>query len=203
MFSENEIATLVEIPEIRKVTLEAKQRFIEGEVSMLEITNHDFLSLIMMTPAIGVALANGSISLFEELALNKMARKMSKGGYFMKVDPVAHAMNYLIKNYMNWEQPFFEVIKQCMDHTFNKEQLLSMKSSDMVDPVQRFARDLMTVPYIFVRFLSTVILNDESDIVEQRSISKVEYEKILDIGEKLGLYDMPVFDSFCRTFEVK
>ena len=52
----------------------------------MDLSEHDFLSLILMTPTVGIALANGSISLFEELALNKMARKMSKGGYFLKIN---------------------------------------------------------------------------------------------------------------------
>lgn len=203
MFSENEIATMLEISAIQEATIAIKKKFIEQEVSMLDVSDHDFLSLIMMTPAIGVALANGSISLFEELALNKMARKMSKGGYFLKVDPVAHAMKFVIASYDVWEAQFFEVIKICMKATFTKEQVMNGTPSSIDDPIQRFARDLMTVPYIFVRFLSTMVLNDESDIVEQRSISKVEYDKILDIGDKMGLKEIPVFRSFCDTFNVK
>lgn len=203
MFSENEIATMVDIATIKEATSVSKVEFVEKEVALLEISDHDFLSLIMMTPAIGVALANGSISLFEELALNKMARKMSKGGYFLKTDPVAHAMKFLIGNFDNWESQFIEVIKTCMRATFDLETLEELDSSTSDDPVKCFARDLMNVPYIFVRFLSTMILNDESDIVEQRSISKVEFAKIVDLGEKLGLSEIPVFQSFCKTFQVK
>lgn len=203
MFSENEIATMIDIPAIKEVTSQSKTEFIAKEVELLEISDHDFLSLIMMTPAIGVALANGSISLFEELALNKMARKMSKGGYFLKTDPVAHAMKFLIGNFDNWESQFIDVIKTCMKATFDINALADQVGSGADDPVKCFARDLMNVPYIFVRFLSTMILNDESDIVEQRSISKVEFAKIIDLGDKLGLADIPVFQSFCKTFQVK
>lgn len=203
MFTENEIATLVEIPSIQECVAAAKQEFIQREASMLDISDHDFLSLIIMTPAIGITLANGSISLFEELALNKMARKMSKGGYFLKVDPVAHAMKFVLKNFTAWEDRFFEVISTCMASTFDKKVLKEQTTSQLEDPTKAFARDLMTVPYIFVRFLSTMVLNDEVDLVEKRSISKVEYEKILDIGKKLGLQEIPVFQSFCRTFDVK
>ncbi len=203
MFSENEIATMVEIKEIQAATATAKERFINEEVSLLDISDHDFLSLIMLTPAVGVALANGSISLFEELALNKMARKMSKGGYFMKMDPVAHAMKFFIKNFTKWEPIFFNVIEVCMDSTIDRKSLGKMKVADLGDPIKDFAHDLMSVPYIFVRFLSTMVLNDESDIVEYRSISKIEFEKIMDIGAKLRINEVPVFKSFCSTFEVK
>ncbi|MEM6360925.1 MAG: hypothetical protein AAF149_21585 [Bacteroidota bacterium] len=203
MFSENEIATMIEIPAIQEVTAKVKNDFINQEANFLEISDHDFLSLIMLSPAVGVALANGSISLFEELALNKMARKMSKGGYFLKMDPVAHAMKFVIKNFKKWEPIFFDVVVKCMDSTIDRKVLMEIDGQDLGDPIKDFARDLMTVPYIFVRFLSTMVLNDESDIVEHRSISKVEFEKIQDIGAKLEINETPVFKSFCGTFEVK
>ncbi|MEM9297056.1 MAG: hypothetical protein AAGA64_01605 [Bacteroidota bacterium] len=194
---------MIEIPAIQEVTAKVKNDFINQEANFLEISDHDFLSLIMLSPAVGVALANGSISLFEELALNKMARKMSKGGYFLKMDPVAHAMKFVIKNFKKWEPIFFDVVVKCMDSTIDRKVLMEIDGQDLGDPIKDFARDLMTVPYIFVRFLSTMVLNDESDIVEHRSISKVEFEKIQDIGAKLEINETPVFKSFCGTFEVK
>ncbi|ELR72560.1 hypothetical protein C900_01234 [Fulvivirga imtechensis AK7] len=203
MFSENEIATMVEIPEVMEATIAVRKEFIENEVSMLEISEHDFLSLIMMTPAIGMALANGSMSLFEELALNKLARKMSKGGYFLKVDPVAHAMKYVMKNFDRWEGPFYNVINLCMNSTFDRKKLLEVRSCGIEDPIKCLARDLMEVPYIFVRFLSILILNDESDILGHRSISRVEFDKIKDVGNKMNISEVPAFKSFLNTFEVK
>ncbi|GAA0194106.1 hypothetical protein GCM10009122_57330 [Fulvivirga kasyanovii] len=203
MFSENEIATMIEIPAIHEATVAIKKDFISTEASMLDISEHDFLSLIMMTPAMGLTLSNGSVSLFEELGLNKMARKMSKGGYFLKVDPVAHAMKFALKNFDAWEDKFLQAIRISMDATIDMQVLKNLKGSNLEDPVKSFARDLMTVPYIFVRFLSTMILNDEADIVDHRSISQVEYNKVIDIGKKLKIDDLPVFESFCRTFDVK
>lgn len=198
MFSENEIATMIEIPEILDATVKVKEDFIKNEANFLEINEHDFLSLIMMTPTVGMALANGSLSLFEELALNKMARKMSKGGFFLKVDPVAHGMKFLIKNFEAWEVKFYEVIKVCMTSTFSLEDL---KKENLKDG--SFARSVMQVPYIFVRFLSSSFLHDDSDIVDERSISQVEFDKIKDIGKKLDLDEYPIFKAFLNTFKVK
>ncbi|MTI22536.1 hypothetical protein E1176_16005 [Fulvivirga sp. RKSG066] len=198
MFSENEIATIIEIPEVHVATVEVKADFIANEANFLEISDHDFLSLVMMAPTVGMALANGSISLFEELALNKMARKMSKGGFFMKVDPVAHGMKFLIKNFEAWEMKFYEVIKISMEHTFSLEDLKKEK-----DHSKGFAYAVMNVPYMFVRFLSSFFLHDDSDIVDERAISEVEFKKIQDIGHKLGLDEYPIFKSFCQTFEMK
>ncbi|MEP2771962.1 MAG: hypothetical protein ABJH05_07420 [Fulvivirga sp.] len=198
MFSENEIAIMIEIPEVLDAVTELRKDFITNEANFLEISEHDFLSLVMMTPTVGIAKSNGSISLFEELALNKMARKMSKGGFFMKVDPVAHAMKFLIKNFEPWEEKFIEVIKICMRSTFNLEDLKREK----VDG-DSFGIAVMHTPYLFVRCLSSFFLHDDSDIVEERQISSVEFDKVKDIGKKLGLSDYPIFKAFCKTFEVK
>ncbi len=205
MFTENEIATLIEIPDILKATTSAFDDFKKNQVEHLELSDHDFLSLVMMTPSVGIALANGSVSLFEELALNKMARKMSKGGYFLKVDPVCHAMAFLIKDYDKWEQSFFEVIKVTMNVTVDKNSiaLIGTNGRDASEPILSFARDLMSVPYILVRFMTSFFLHDEAEIVDTRPISRIEYEKIVDIGNKLELNDLHVFKSFCNTFEVR
>ena len=67
-----------------------------------------------------MALANGSVSLFEELALNKKARKLSKGGYFLKKDPVVYAMKFLLDKYDIWEARFFEVLRLAMGRSFRQ-----------------------------------------------------------------------------------
>lgn len=203
MFSEYEIATLIEIPEINVALTPLKGEFINREAPMLDISDHDFLALVIMTPSVGVALANGSISLFEELALNKMARRMSLGGYFLKTDPVVHAMKFLIKRFDIWEERFFEMIRLTMDVSFDRKALANEKRRDFADPIKIFAQDLMGVPHIFVNFLSSFVLTDESLTVGQRSISSVEYNKLKDIGERLELMDFPVFQSFLDTFDVK
>ena len=201
MFTENEIATFIEIPEILDATIKARESFKSNQVEYLDIIDHDFLSLVMMTPSVGLTLANGSISLFEELALNKMARKMSKGGYFLKTDPVCHGMKFLIQDYEKWESPFFEVIKIAMYTIIDKKSLVTLEDSSK--SITSFAGHLMSVPYVLVRFMSSFFLHNEAEIVDNRTISKIEYDKIVDIGNKLGLDDLLVFKSFCNTFEVR
>ena len=204
MFNEYEIASFLEDPEISDAVAKKKKSFTSSEAEFLEISDHDFLSLIMMTPATGIALSNGNVSLFEELALNKMARKMSKGGYFLKVDPVAHAMKFLIKSYDIWELSFFEVIKLCMAKSFDYKKLQKPDAElDKEVSLYTFAQHLMLVPYGFVRFLSSFFLQDENNVTQERSISKVEYEKIKDMGIKLELDNIPIYQEFLKTFKIK
>lgn len=203
MLTESEVATISALPEVAQAVQKARDEFKEKQVEHLELSDHDFLSLIMMTPVVGIALANGNLSLFEELALNKMARKMSKGGYFLKIDPVTHGMKFLIKDYETWEPHFFEVIRVAMKNTIEMDRIGKIDYSYGEESVDSFSHELMYMPYIFVRYLTAFFLHDEHDITHARSISKVEYEKVLDIGEKLGIGDLHFFKSFCKTFKVK
>ena len=69
MFTENEISALISIPDIKQATEKLKNDFIEKEAPFMEISNHDFLSVILLTPSVGIALANNSVSLMEEMSL--------------------------------------------------------------------------------------------------------------------------------------
>jgi hypothetical protein len=204
MFSEYDVAILIEFEKINNALHPLKEDFIRDEAPMLDISDHDFLSLILMTPSVGVALANNSISLFEELALNKMARRMSRGGFFLKADPVVHAMKFMIKSFDKWEPRFYKVIRLTMDMSCDRSFLKSAeRSMEFDDPIKLLAYDLMRVPHIFVNFMSSFVLTDESLTVGQRSISQVEFEKLQEIGNRLELMEFPVFQSFLNTFKVK
>ena len=205
MFTEYEIATMVEDKEILEATFELKKDFIKNEAPYLEISDHDFFSLIMMTPIVGIALANDSVSLFEELALNKKARKLSKGGYFMKKDPVVYAMKFILsrQKYDEWEPKFLKVLQLSMDRSFNRQALVDEGrcTGDVDDLV--YKKEVLATPYILIRFISSFFLEDDEDIINNRSIAKVEHEKVLDIGTKLGIHKIPVFYMFYNTFKVK
>ncbi|MDH5397218.1 MAG: hypothetical protein OEX02_03680 [Cyclobacteriaceae bacterium] len=202
MFTEYEVETFMQVPEVKELVKDLKRQFLKEEAQFFEISDHDFLSLILMTPPIGVANANGNISLFEELALNKLARKMSKGGYFLKADPVAHGMKYLIKSFDKWEETFLNAIKLCMNKTIDFDDLKSTLG-DKEPSFDHLPSELKVVPYIFVRYLSSFFLPGGEDVVEQHNVSRVEYDKILAIGQTLGIDHLPFFKIFCTTFKVK
>ncbi len=205
MFTEYEIATMVEDKEILEATFDLKKDFIKNEAPYLEISDHDFFSLIMMTPIVGIALANDSVSLFEELALNKKARKLSKGGYFMKKDPVVYAMKFILsrQKYDEWEPKFLKVLQLSMDRSFNRQSLIDeSRCAGEVDDLV-YKKEVLATPYILIRFISSFFLEDDEDIINNRSIAKVEHEKVLDIGAKLGIDKIPVFYMFYNTFKVK
>lgn len=203
MFTEYEIETMVEIPEILEATLELKKEFLKIEAPYLEINDHDFFSLVMMAPTVGIALADGTISLFEEIALNKKARKLSKGGYFMKKDPVVYAMKFLIKNYYNWSDKYFHVLKVAMNSSCNLENVPQRRidTSGEVD-YKEYKKEVLNSPHILIRFIASFFLENEEDIINSaHKVGKEEYQRMLLIGEKLGLDNLVVFQMFCQTFK--
>ncbi len=203
MFTEYEIATMIEDTEILHATQELKKDFIRKEAPYLEINDHDFFSLVMLAPTVGMALANGSISLFEELALNKKARKLSKGGYFLKKDPVVYAMKFLMDKYDAWEEKFFEVLKTSMTRSFDKASLEREINGNEKINENAYKREVLSTPYILIRFIASFFLEQDEDIINARSIAKKEFNRLIVIGEKLELNKIPVFDMFCKTFNVR
>ena len=197
MFSENEIAAMIEDEDILTQTRRLKKEFLKKEAPMMEIIDHDFFSLIMLTPSVSVALANGTISLFEELSLNKKARRFSKGGYFLKTDPVIHAMKFLIKDFEYWEDKFYQVILLTI------ERMFGLKNMPASQEEHDFIHLIMLSPYILIRSLPTFFLPEDEEITNIRSISQLEYDKVLEIGTKLGLDQLPLYQEFVKTFEIK
>lgn len=203
MITEYEIESMMEYPEVKDATLTLKKEFLKEEAPYLEISNEDFFSLVVMTPTIGIAMADGNISFFEEMALNKKARKLSKGGYFMKKDPVVYAMKFLIKNYYNWSDRFFEVLKTTIKTAISLEDLNLTKfdESKEVD-YNAYKKAVLAAPYLLIRFISSFFLENDEDIINSdHKIAKTEYQRLLIIGEKLDLDKIPVFQMFCHTFK--
>ena len=164
MFTENEVAAIISKEEVRQIVIELKKDFLKSEAQYLEINEHDFLSLIIMTPTVGIALANGSVSLFEEMALNKKARKLSMGGYFFKKDPVVAAMGFLIKGYDKWNERIYIDLSNILWLLMDKESLIG-ETSQIVESSSDLEYSLkgLELPFLFVRCLTSFFMSDEDE----------------------------------------
>lgn len=202
MFTEYEIESMIEYPEVKEATKALKKDFLKTEAPYLEIEDEDFFSLVIMAPTIGIAMADGKITLFEEMGLNKKARKLSKGGYFMKKDPVVYAMKFLIKNYYNWSDKFMDVLKETIRITCDLDNMKSgeLKGDDI--DYNEYRQAVLHSPYLLIRFIASFFLENDEDIINQNhKIGKEEYQRMILIGEKLELDKVPVFQMFCKTFK--
>jgi hypothetical protein len=204
MFTENEIDALVSDQKIKDITESIKTEFIEQCAPYLEITNHDFLSLALLTPTIGVALSNGSVSLIEEMTLNKKARKLSKGGYWMKKDPVIIAMGHLINNFDDWSDKFLDYLKQITEFSYKKEELMYSHVADEGVSDEDFILEVLRAPFMFIRFLSSFFQNDEDeDFVSERNVSSEEYNRMKYMAKRIGIDEIPIFKKYMSKMIVK
>lgn len=203
MFTEYEIETMLDDPEILEATKQLKIEFLKAEARYLEITEHDFFSLAMMTPTIGIAMADGKISIIEEMALNKKARKLSKGGYFMKKDPVIYAMKFLIKSYDKWDQKFYDLLNLAMRNSCKIDQIPAKDIDINVEiDYNTYKKEVLDSPYMLIRFIASFFLENDEDIINKNhKIGAEEYLRLVKVGDGLGLGKVPVFQMFCQTFK--
>lgn len=204
MLTSNEISIILEDEEVLRSVQDLKHDFREKEAPYLDISDHEFLSLIIMMPSISISLSTGELNLLEEIALNKKARAISKGGHYIKKDPVVYAMSFLINNAEVWEDRFFNTIRIAMDKSFDKT-LISDKHTDPSTVTEReFKKRLMNAPFMFIRFFHTFFWDDtHEDLSDRRKISKIEFKKIKEIGDKLEFSKTVIFKKFLDTFDVK
>lgn len=204
MFTENEIGALILDKEIKESTEKLKEEFIEQEAPFLEISEHDFLSLVLLTPSVGIALANSSISLKEEMALNKKARKYSKGGYFLKQDPVVTAMGYLIKHYDVWSEIFYTHLKNLIWLMLDKDELMKSKIDAPDTTDEQYCVELLKAPFVLVRFISSFLSNaEDEDLSVEREVSKNEYDRTIEILAKVDLINIPLVKRHLIKLVVK
>ncbi|MEH0154610.1 hypothetical protein V6R21_10760 [Limibacter armeniacum] len=199
----SELVTLVRDQDVMDEILNLKRDFLKTEDSFMDIGDSDFISLVLMAPTIGVTLANGSVSLYEELSLNKKVRKLSRRSFFLNSDALTQSVKYLVKNFSKWEDRFYKVIKTTMHSSLKRNNVVlnTLKNPEALTGDIR--RDILNTPYIFVKFLSFLFLEEDDDLLNERTINKVELDKIVEIGEKLEIDNVPIFQAFCYTFRVR
>lgn len=203
LLTELEIESIIEDGTLREKVCKLKKRFLKKEAPYMEISDHDFLGLIFMMPSLKIALADGKISFFEERRLQRKARAYSKGKFWLKKDPVTSAMMFLIKKYDEWEDDFFDVLKSILQLTFQHNSLFRNMLQTGGVSTQNFKKDLLNAPVLFTRMLSSFFMDKDEELIQSKNISKLQYESIVDIGYKLGLNKLPLFEKFIATYSIK
>jgi hypothetical protein len=200
MLTENEVGQLLDIPEVKRIVHQLHQAFTEEETELRDISLHDFLSGVLLAPSVALAQVDGTTSLFEELSLNKKARRFSKGGFFLRHDPVVKMIMLLQTRFQHWEQRFFQALKRILKTVV--PEISSDYEQHNVNANQPFTL-FMNSSYILIRFLETFFLPEGEEISNKRRISYLEFQKITSIGKQLRLSKLGSFRNFVTTFEVK
>jgi len=91
-----------------------------------------------------------------------------------------------------------------MDRTLDYDDLMESKVNDPEVTDEEFCLEGLKSPFIFIRYLTSFFLDDEEeDIVAERNISKIEYDRIMEIAEKLGFDKIPLFQKFTTKLKIK
>ena len=187
---------MAELPSINQVVEDLRKEFLTA-TSWDKVSHHDFLSSMLMAPSIDMALANGSISLVEELSLNKKARNFSKGGFFLKQDPVVKIVSHLVKQFDEWEERLYQGLRRILN-------ILILPSNGHGQLGEGIFITMMNTSYLMIKLVETFFLPEGEEIInEERSIAQQEYSKLVSIGDKLELSHSPIFKEFLSTFQIK
>lgn len=202
MLTESELLILSADEKVQNAIAALRQDFQQKQVGndFETIIDEDFIALILLAPAVGVALANKEITLFEELMLNRKARQLSRDYYFIKQDPIVDAMKYLVIHFEAWERKFYEVISLMIkavlvQHQQTKE---SMKAQQILENEEL----ILATPPILIRLIAFLFLDHEEDFFEARNVLIYDYKKILETSQQLGIDEFAIFQRFYGTFSV-
>ncbi|HLF33197.1 MAG TPA: hypothetical protein VI583_03100 [Cyclobacteriaceae bacterium] len=204
MLTDGEVGMIIEDREILEKIKSLKQEFRKKEAPYLDISDHDFFSLILLMPGVSIALSNKSVSLREEHELNKKARRISKKSYFLKKDPVVSAMRFLIKSYKHWETPFLEVIRAAAEKFIYFDKLTDTATDVSTLDKRDFEIAIARAPFLFIRMLILFFrLDGKEDLQEDMKVSGEELETMRAIGSSIGFDKTVIFRKLMDNFAVK
>ncbi len=200
MLKETELIALADDKNVKEEIEVLRTDFNTLEKDFENIIEQDFIALILLSPAVGLALANRDITFFEELMLNRKARQLSRNSYFIEKDPIVHAMKYLVIHFPAWENKFYAVIALMLEAILvkNKTTRESLMESQHLDNEEL----ILAYPPLFVRLLAFLFLDNEENFFSAHKTSAFDYKKIFEISKKLNINELPLFQRFYETFEV-
>jgi hypothetical protein len=200
MLTKKEIIELTDNSLIKKEIATLQKDFSQIDRRFAEIEDEDFAAFVLITPSVGIALANREITFFEEMMLNKKARQLSQDAYFIKRDPVVHALQSLVVHFEEWENRFLEVIRLMIENLLEKNQL----SKEVMSMQRHLDKEslLALTPPLFTKLLAFLFLDREESFFIPRKVSAFDYKKILEISKKLRINEFTIFQRFYETFSL-
>ncbi|MCC5944423.1 MAG: hypothetical protein JJT94_05765 [Bernardetiaceae bacterium] len=203
MLTESEINVLLNEEHFANTTQNLKAQFQKAAALEEELSYNDFFVLMMVMPSISIALANGKISIFEEISIFRKAQQLSRRKKIEKEDVLYQALTYLTSNFKEWETPFYTQIKNILYVSLqaNPKLWAYIQSEDSV--TGDYHKDLLNAPYILLKLIKFLFLEEEQELVGKHLISRSEHETIQKIGQTIDLHKIPLFQFFMASFDVR
>jgi hypothetical protein len=200
MLAPNELSLLLRHESVDPTLQEQYTAFCEEYPDFAKAKAEDFFTLALLGPSIAMALANGYISFFEELSLERKARSLCDSA---TIPILSRGMKHLIKNFEHWEERLYELIAIVLHGYTTQHPRVTALWSRSESLIGELEMDFMAAPYALVKMLSFLFLEDEEYMLNRRTISTLEYEKIKAVGEKVGLMPFPIFRAFMESYDVR
>ncbi|MDH5560816.1 MAG: hypothetical protein OEY59_08160 [Deltaproteobacteria bacterium] len=180
---------LIEMPSISKKAGDLKSAFIKDTGYSKEISNVDFLGVLLMTPALSIAMADGVIDYFENRYLSIKAREHSAGKYLPFMDPVVNMVEFLAQHLEKWERPFLEMNRFILD------ELVSKKSDLQRNPLFK-----ASFPSVFDG--PKKLVNKKFDSLFEELLNLAEKAIYLnEFGEEMKNVSIPDSQSVMKSFQ--
>jgi len=203
MFKASELGLIFHSTALKNSLEALRTKFTVRESSALNIDSPTFMALVLLTPAVDVALANGSINLFEEVRLHKKARALTPESLLQRNDSVVASLKILVQEFGKWKNDFYVLCKQAVMSSLKSNAAVWKAITDYEAMSGEPIEDLLRAPYILVKILSLMFLESEDDFLVEKRIPAIEIDKIGEIGKILGLDESPLFGYFLQSFSAK
>ncbi len=200
MLAPNELLLLLRHPDVKAGLDESFEKFCLAYPDAKEIDAENFFTLALLSPSIAMALANGYISFFEELSLERKAKSLNKHG---EMTNMGKSIKFLITHFDDWENEMYQLLHLVFNAYTLRNDKLTAIWKDETYLTGDLETDFLTAPYALVQLLNFLFLEDEEEMLNRRIISDLEFEKIKAVGEIVGLSNFPIFQSFVNSYDVR
>jgi hypothetical protein len=112
-------------------------------------------------------------------------------------------MSHLIKRYDEWADIFYEQIKKFIEIFIDKDSL-SQSSTPNKDSAEKLGIEALKAPFFLIRIITSFLSNaEDEDLAAERKVLKVEYERIIEILEKIDLIELTIVQSHLKRLIIK
>ncbi len=202
MLNETEILLLKHDELVQTKLEQLRQEFISINPD-LKLSLDDILALVLIAPAVGVALANENMSIFEELSLENKLKQFTRRRDLTAKDDVLKAYQTVLGDFYTWENKLYHVLRYVVNFSLDKQKEVKelLFNEDLSNTEWGIAA--MNAPYYLIKILNLIFLADDKNMTSEKRILPIELKKIYAIGEVIDLANMPIFIKFCSTFKLK
>ncbi|TAF33511.1 MAG: hypothetical protein EAZ57_10335 [Cytophagales bacterium] len=203
MLNDIEINTLLLDSVVEQKLIMVRGVLADVNESLQLIPIQDILAVVLISPAIGIALANGKVSIFEELSLEHKLKFLTRRRSLARTDLAFTAFSVVMGGFDDLEDMLYDALKEIVNFSLNKQ--VEVKELLLKEDLSQMEWNVvaMNAPYFLIKMLKLIFFIDSQSNALEHTVLLIELEKIKSIGQSLELDQMPIFGKFCESFTLK